>query len=141
MTSGALTYTSRTFGLATGLNTSLTVFLGPGTSLLQGKSTTYSVSAYVLSLGITFSKNLNDGFLGVTAATIGVGTGLKVGATVNETETVLHTEGPYASRETAGHRAADASPTQEKRSDRGFQGFFRVGGRLSSEQLQHDLEK
>jgi RHS repeat-associated protein len=94
-TSGALTFTGDTYGLSTGFNASATFFAGSGTSLLEGKATNFSVSAMSLTFGVTFSNKPNDGFLGITAITIGVGAGLPIGAIVSTTDTKIQSAGQF----------------------------------------------
>jgi RHS repeat-associated protein len=150
-TAGALTFTGDTYGLSTGFNASATFFAGSGTSLLEGKATNFNISALALSLGVTFSSNSKDGFLGITAITVGVGAGLPVGATASTTNTVIQSKAQFAPPPSSSQSGTPQSATtsaiapstsnQGSSGGTGFQGVFQVSGRIESADLAKKLDK
>jgi RHS repeat-associated protein len=82
--SGGLTSTGSEWGLGGGLGVQFGLFFGDGKNLLSGNSAAYTVTIGDLNFGVTFSSGQFSGI------TFGAAAGLPIGATVTQSNTILH---------------------------------------------------
>jgi hypothetical protein len=67
----------------------ITLFGGGGTGALEGSSTAYNFNAIGFSGQVGFGNSWGEGFLGITSVSLGIGPGLRAGATVGNQKTWL----------------------------------------------------